>query len=329
MPIIGLSDRRRISRGGYIRLGEMKVSPKSGKEYPSKLDHFRADFDDENMERLFYQLYGAGPKRITIAFPSDDPGSFFEQWYKCYGASTGLKCKGDGESAIRWLEDGQHELPCPTPPECEFAMENGSSGKPGCKPIGSLQVFVRGLPVLKVFQINTSSYNSIVNMNSGIDLLRFARGGRPIAGVWVDLVLKPQDAQVDGKKVGIFVLDLVIPVGLDDVQKLTSAVETPAALPAPSDSRDPLLVPENGFNPEPDPEPEAAAEAEPDMDEVTAAFDAVGASPQKRAAMLKSAEDGHWDRDTLLRAIRANGNGGNGKPKPEPVTAVPADDVDF
>jgi len=107
--------------------------------------------------------------------------------------------------------------------------------------VASLMVFVRGLNVLQVFQINTGSRNSIINLNSGIDLLRLARGNKSIAGVWVDLELKPQEAQADGKKVSIYVMSLVIPVGLDDVRQLESAFAAPAQLPGPDETRDALI----------------------------------------------------------------------------------------
>jgi len=309
MAIKGLSDRRRITRGGYIRLGKKATNAK-GQEYPVKSDHFIADFDDAALQTRFVELYGEKPTRIPIAFPSDDENEFFSQFYKAYGSSTGLKCKGDGEAAQRVVEGEMVDVDCPGPEECEYAKQNG------CKPIGSLQFFVRGLNVLQIFQINTSSYNSIVNVNSGIDLLRFARGGKSIAGVWVNLVLKPQEAQVDGKKVHIFVLEVEIPVGLDDVQRLTSAVEAPVALPAPSDERDEYLYPQHGFAPAGEPlvdavtgevlndEPEPARlEDDPD---VIRAFDQAGVNGAKHAAMLNSAAQNGWTKDKLLEVIFQN-----------------------
>lgn len=262
MPIKGVSEKRRITRGGHLRLGVMrtKFSEKHQREvtYPEKSDHFIADFEDvtnqEVLEALFYQTYrsaegckipgckcgGTGPRRVTVAFPSEDEGTFFAQWYSCYGKGSGLKCQGDGETAKRIVDGEMVEVECPSPEGCDFAREHG------CRKMARLQVFIRGLPVLKIFQINTGSFNSIVNVNSGIDLMRAARRGGSIAGVWFDLTLREQQAQHNGSAVTIYVLDVEIPVSLETLHQLTSVFDAPMALPAPSEARDPYLQPVDG-----------------------------------------------------------------------------------
>lgn len=328
MPIKGLTDKRRISRGGHLRIGEKAISPKSGAEYPKAVDHFIPDFEDPDMVPLFTQLYGENPKRVTVAFPSDDPEQFFQQWYKAYGKSSGLKCKGDGETAMRYeTEDegggGLVEVKCLCPDECEFAQQHG------CKRLGSLQFFVRGLPGIQVIQINTTSYNSIVNLNTGIDMMQRLRGARGIAGVWVDLLIKPQEAQVQGKKKNIFVLDLYIPVNLDNILGLTSAFEPVACLPAPSDARDPMLHPIGGFEPEPEGSDldrafgpvDALTTVDAEFSEtgtpgdfandpdVWAAFELAGAPELKRTAILASAKDGDWTKAEIIGAIQKSTTG--------------------
>jgi len=250
MPIKGLSEKRRITRGGFLRLGEMVVSPKTGKEHPAKSDHFIPDFENPDLVPLFHKLYGEKPTRVSMSFASDNLDQVFPQYYKCYGASSGLKCKGDGERASRAIktEDSVEfvEVDCIGPEECDFGKENG------CDKIASLQFFIKGLPGIQVFQCNTGSYNSIVNLNSALEILQRLRAGKSIVGVWLTLVLSPQEAQHKGKKVQIYTLSLDIPVSFDEAQRLTSQFEEPAALPAPSDARDPLLRPPNGFAPDPE-----------------------------------------------------------------------------
>lgn len=237
MPIKGLSDRRRLTRGGHIRLGIKKTSAK-GAEYPEKSDHFIADFENDAVQRRFYELYGAEPKRITIAFGNDDPEFIFPQYYKAYGKSSGLKCKGDGETASRITDKGELvEVDCPGPEHCDFARANG------CKQMASLQFFIKGLPGIQIFQINTTSFNSIVNLNTGIELLQRVRGAKSICGVWVDLLLVPQDAQANGKRVLIYVMKLDIKASLDNLAVLECAFDPIAALPAPDESRDEYLTP--------------------------------------------------------------------------------------
>ena len=318
MPIKDISDIRRITRCGYLRLG-VKVPNRGGNgEHPEKTDHFVSDFVDKEITKVFHERYGDKPKRITIAFASDDPEKCFPQWYKCYGSSTGLKCKGDGEAAQRLVDGDMKEVDCPTPDGCEFGKKNG------CKRMASLQFFIQGLPVLQVAQINTTSFNSIVNVNSGLELLRMARGGGPIAGVWVDLVLKPQQAQASGKKVNIYVLEIVIPYGLDDIKKLTCALPEAKGLPAPSEARDPYLTPGPTDDVAETVDPETgeivdvkAAEPEPpaliDDPDVQAAFRDSSFTEVKINALLTSADACNWSKEQLLENIAAGANG-NGKP---------------
>lgn len=250
MTIKGISDIRRLTRGGKFRLG-IKVKNARGKMYPQKSDHFIADLENEETQKLFHEIYGDEPKRIRIAFPSNDPEQFFPQFYKCYGSGSGLKCRGDGERADRAQADGTFsEVDCDEPQNCEFAQENG------CHRLASLQFFVEGLPGIEVFQVDTTGFHSIVNLNTGIELLQMLRGGRGIAGVFVDLVLVPQTAQAAGKKVGIFVMKLNIPVSLENAAQLTSVFEAVKELPPPDETKDELLHAENVDGPPVDEEPE-------------------------------------------------------------------------
>lgn len=234
--IKGLSDKRRFTRGGHLRLGR-KVQGQRGL-YPQKSDHFIADFENPEVEALFYRLYGAEPKRVSICFGGEEIEDVFPQFYKCYGKSAGLKCKGDGEFASRITAEGElEEVECPTPEHCDYGKQNG------CKQMAAMQFFIKGLPGIQVFQVNTTSFNSIININSGIELLQTVRRGRSIRGVWVDLCLVEQAAQVNGKAVTIYVLKLDIPVSLDNLNALECAFDVPAALPAPDETRDEYLTP--------------------------------------------------------------------------------------
>lgn len=347
MPIKGLSERRRFSRGGKIRLGEKKVSAK-GAEYPSKLDHFLADFDDPEVEKEFYTRFGPEPKRIQIAFPSEDPEQVFPQYYKCYGAS-GLLCKGDGDKALQRSSDEHQaellEIDCPGPDECAFAMaRKDKGGRPGCNKVASLVFFIPALPVMQVFQIDTKSYNSIVNINSQLEVLRTCCGR--IGFIPVDLVLKPQQATnpETGKKVNIFVLDLVVGVGLAQIGKLRPLIAGPPTearveLPAPSEDLPDDLYPasvtraqaaakvkaEESVEIDAETGEVLSAPDEPEPDDlsqdpdVQRAFDQAGFPPAKRRAMLASAET----KEQLLHIISvnaANNTPANGDAKPAPAT---------
>lgn len=229
MPIKGFTDRARLSRGGHLRLGTKKENAQ-GKTYPTKSDFFIADFDDPKHSELFHKLYGEQPREVEICFHSNDPEVIFPQWYVCYGSSSGLKCKGDGEVAMRLNSPGNlEEVECLTPEHCEFAKQNGSGGKSGCKQQGMLQFFIKGLPTMKVFQINTTSWNSMMNVNSAIKMLQWLRRGQSIAGVWVRLKLVPREttSKDKGGKVTIYVLEIDLPpnVTIDGGAKLLSFVD--------------------------------------------------------------------------------------------------------
>lgn len=232
MPIKGISDIRRFSRGGKIRLGEKRKS-QGGKEYPAKLDYFLFDPEDERLLPVLQDKFGDKPRRLKVAFPSDDASVVYPQWYKLYSA-TGLVCKGDGENASRVVDKGAMvDVECPGPDVCKLSLEKGLSGRPGCKRVASLQFFLTELDQLFVWQIDTTSFHSIVNINSGLDLLKRIAGR--ISFVEVDLLLKPQTIQPDGKKQVAYVLDLQI--GLHHLNALRPLVgpHAMASLPPPSE----------------------------------------------------------------------------------------------
>ena len=113
-------------------------------------------------------------------FPVDDPAVIFPQAYKWYGADQGLKCKGDGETALRRLADvsdpalkllmeqaGQSaedlvEVPCPCP-----LLESGKCGPKGC-----LLVMLPRVNCGGIYQIDTGSYQNIVEINSTLVFLQ-------------------------------------------------------------------------------------------------------------------------------------------------------------
>lgn len=355
MPIKGLSDQRRFSRGGKVRLGEKKVSPKSGKEYPAKLDYFLFDPDDTKLIPIWNKLFGEHPRRIKIAFPTEDPALVFPQWYKCYGGN-GLLCKGDGENAVRRSEDGALvDVDCPGPLNCDYAHARSKSG-PACKQVASLQFFIPDLPVMQVFQIDTSSYNSIVNMNSQLDVLRRVCGR--ISFLPVELIIKPYQTMADGKKVMVYVLDLVVGLGLAQIAALKPLVAgaLPAEVPLPSEAlpddlypRTLQALPEPAAPPAPEqnksedglydpydepplddvePEPEAAQEAAPEPEAAPGLENDPDVVPllaqlpaAKAQAMLASAFAGGWDKDRLVKIIRTHIK--NAQPRSRDTEAAP------
>lgn len=190
--IKGLSETRRLPRAGKIRLGVKKVNS-TGKEYPAEVDFFVCPEEVR-------AIYGSQPKKIDIQLPVDDPNIFFPQAYKWYGSDQGLKCKGDGETALRRYnllteEDkkaaGAHEdddlieISCP----CNL-LESGK-----CGPKGILMVLLPKVTLNGVYQIDTGSILNIVELNSKIDLIRnlVSRAGASICDLPLKLARIPQE----------------------------------------------------------------------------------------------------------------------------------------
>jgi len=163
MPIKGLTNQYRPVRLGKIHLGIIQKSSKTGNDYPTEVDYFV--IPDE-----LKKFYGEKPKALNIRLPSayfdkNFDGyleKVFPQYLKRYqgGKDYGvLVCKGDGETAIAIdpeSKTGLTEKPCP----CPF-LEDGT-----CKRIGIFRFRVEEMPSLNIYQITTSSFNSILNLNS-------------------------------------------------------------------------------------------------------------------------------------------------------------------
>lgn len=151
--IKGISEKRRLPLLGKIRLG-IKKQTAAGKEYPAEVDYFVCPDEVKS-------IYGAEPKELKVMFPVADREVIFNQFYRFYGSTKGLKCKGDGEQATK-LSDDKKELvtiDCP----CEL-LETKKCGKRAF-----LMAILPEVNVGGVYQISTGSYYSIVDINSGLD----------------------------------------------------------------------------------------------------------------------------------------------------------------
>ena len=171
MPIEGLSELVRIPRLGKIHLGIKAKSKDKGVEYPKTTDYFVVP--DEVKE-----VYGDKPTELEIMFPVEDPDLFAQQWLRAYSLTQGLVCIGNGVNARRKMDTATgamadhttkqwawRELIC-NPQECpEYQTKH-------CRRVMNLQFLLPEVPGLGVYQIDTSSFYSIVNINSMIKMLK-------------------------------------------------------------------------------------------------------------------------------------------------------------
>jgi hypothetical protein len=148
--IKGISEIRRLPRLGKIRLGEKKTT-ESGKEYPVETSHFVVPGE-------VARIYGDKPNSLDILLPVENLGVVFPQAMKLY-STRGLICAGNGETAT-FYNPASRNMEAKTCP-CDKVDED-------CKRLGSLMVILPRVCLGGIYQIDTSSFNSIVNINSNL-----------------------------------------------------------------------------------------------------------------------------------------------------------------
>lgn len=176
MPINELSDIVRINRLGKIRLGiKVNSKDKKGVQYPKATDYFVVPDEVK-------AVYGEKTKELDIMFPVEDPELFAQQWLRAYSLTQGLVCIGDGVQARRKVDMATgaiadhetkewewREITC-DPQECQKYQTKR------CRRVMNLQFLLPEVPGLGVYQIDTSSFYSIVNINSMIKMLKAMLG---------------------------------------------------------------------------------------------------------------------------------------------------------
>ena len=168
-PIKDVSSARRVPRLGIIRLG-VKVEKPGKNPYPQATDYFVVP--DEIKD-----IVGDRPKELSIMFPSNDLEDVAPQYLRCYGQTHGLVCWGDGESSRRKVDTHTgdiagrdtkdwewREMTC-NPEECP---EYGAR----CRRVMNLMFLMPTVPGLGVWQINTTSFYSIREINTVLELIK-------------------------------------------------------------------------------------------------------------------------------------------------------------
>jgi hypothetical protein len=215
MAIKGVSEVVRLPRLGKIRLG-IKKEGDAGTIYPSPTDYFVCP---DEVKKVF----GDKPKELRIMFPTDDESQWATQYLKCYSATRGLICRGDGDTAIARVDISTgtiaikeasntelREIPC-NPDTCVFYQRSQ------CRRVMSLQFLLPDCPGFGVYQLNTSSFHSIVNVNSSIKLIRGIC--QRISMIPLSLKLIEQVVQPEGVKKTVHVLSLTASYTLAEIQK--------------------------------------------------------------------------------------------------------------
>ncbi|MBA7464986.1 hypothetical protein ES707_00147 [subsurface metagenome] len=196
-PIEKISDIRRLPRLGKIRLGIKKEGQRG--PYPHAVDYFVCPEEVK-------VVHGDTPRELPVMFPSDDLELVAPQWYKCYSYSQGLICKGDGKHCKRKVDTATGDFA--NRDTREWVLSDGICEPEHCPMIGSKQCrkmmsllfILHEVPGLGVYQLDTSSFYSIVNINSQLApdgfMRPFTRGR--IAFIPLILSIGPQEVTPPG-----------------------------------------------------------------------------------------------------------------------------------
>lgn len=249
MPIKGISEKKRLPRLGKIHLGVKKTKEVNGKtvEYPSSTDYFVCPPEVQ-------KVFGEKPKELHILIPVENEERWCSQYYRCYSSKRGLICKGDGETCIRLVDKNTGALADHDSKEVEL-REMTCEGRDcpdyerQCREIMNLQFLLPEVPGLGIWQIDTSSINSIRNINAAAELIRQIY--KHIAMVPLLLTLEPQEVQTpEGERRVVHVLNLgsnQTLLGLMEKMRQPLGIMAPADIELPeSDTEVPeLIIPQN------------------------------------------------------------------------------------
>jgi len=230
MPIKDISDIRRMPRLGKIRLGE-KVEPEGKNPYPRATDYFV--IPDEIKDYVEDK-----PKKLNIMFPTEEADKFAQQWLRCYSFTQGLVCKGNGRVATRKLDVETGDIARSTTQEWIFRDEWGCDPDTceqyldkQCRRVMNLLFMMPDVPGLGCWQLDTTSFYSIVNINSCVDLIRRICGR--ISFIPLTLSLEPIEVSPPGiTKKTVHVLAIRSEVKLAEIQKLGRVPPERIMLPA-------------------------------------------------------------------------------------------------
>jgi len=228
-PIKGISEIVRLPRLGKIRLGN-KEAGTDGILYPTPTDHFVCP---DEVKKVF----GEKPKELRVMFPTEDSEQWASQYLRCYSESGSLICRGDGEMALARVDarTGEidpigtavsrlREIQC-NPDRCLYQRQGD------CRRVMNLQFLLPDCPGFGIYQLDTSSYHSMKNINSA---LTFMRGiCRRVSMIPLSLRVVEQPVQPDGYDKIAYVLSLTCPYSLTEVQRYAQVPPGQALLPPP------------------------------------------------------------------------------------------------
>lgn len=342
--IKGLSDKRRFPRVGIVRLG-VRV-PHDGGDHPKEVPYFVVKEEVEETEKggvktkvskaiadRFHEVYGDKPTALEIIFPSEDELILAPQAYCKYGTG-GIVCKGDGNICERLItETGEEKvLPCPTPEECQFALDK--KNRVTCKLVTRLSFLLPRVTMSGIWTLETGSVVALEDVNSAFEFVRHVVGRLSM----VPLILRREEMKMlfEGKrqthwicqirlpetpKVARAIMDRILAVR----QQLTlpESVTPRLALAPPNDDIPEDLYPKDVVReakkalPAPEVTPEPAPEVEADIP--------IDAPPEDGSDVLLTPEERVAEGLPLTEEERASLEARALPAEPPPATLPPSD----
>jgi len=228
-PIKGISEIVRLPLLGKIRLG-IKEEGADGKLYPAPTDYFVCP---DEVKKVFDEK----PRELRIMFPTEDREQWASQYLRCYSESGNLLCRGDGETALAEVEMIGRErsskekiitkllkMPC-NPDRCPYYQQGY------CRRVMNLQFLLPDCAGFGVYQLDTSSYHSMKNINAMLTLIDNVC--QRVSMIPLSLQLVEQPVQPDGYDKVAYVLKLTCYLSLVDAQKFSQIPRGKALLPPP------------------------------------------------------------------------------------------------
>lgn len=179
MPIAEIEENMRMPVIGKIRLGIRKKSSK-GNEYPSETEYFVLKDAPE-----VAKIYGDEPTELDAYFPADDEELVIPYYYKWFAGGIRdkegnviggkLQCYGDGKIAHEMAKRDPTTRVVPTReckgPNCPDWSKNGTQQ---CKPSMNVFVMLPRVSLLGVYQIDTTSWNTIRKFAEQVNMIKKA-----------------------------------------------------------------------------------------------------------------------------------------------------------
>ena len=224
----------RLPEIGKIKIGnkgETRTGSKGEYRLPQKLDHFiittneKDGKDDFIIDSELHAILGDEPKELKIRLLYNEPELNFYTRYSIFQGNKCI-CEGDGED-FYWLNEATGEMEAGKVPVKQ--LDPNYKGKDKCKPNGVLQCVIEGANTIGgVWKFRTTSWNSVVSIQTGLAFIRQLTGGQ-LAGVPLTLALRAKNVLVEGKSTKIYVVNIEYRGSIESLQETTYKLLTSTA----------------------------------------------------------------------------------------------------